>query len=47
MTDMTDWNKFLNSGSVFDYIEYCQQKTDQKEQTFSEVHDRRTCDKRE
>ena len=47
MADMTAWNKFLNSGSVFDYIEYCRKKTEQTEQTFSEVHDRRTCDKRE
>lgn len=47
MADMTAWNKFLNSGSVFDYIEYCRQRNNQKEQTNSEVHDRRTCDKRE
>ena len=47
MVDMTAWNKFLNSGSAFDYIEYCRQRNEQKEQTLSEVHDRRTCDKRE
>ncbi len=47
MAEMTAWNKFLNSGSVYDYIEYCRQNQEQKEQSHSEVHDRRPCDKRE
>ena len=47
MIQMTAWNKFLNTGSVYDYLEYRRLNVEQKEQTVSEVHDRRTCDKRE
>lgn len=39
------WNNFYNSGSIFDYLKYCQ-TLEKKEQNGIEVHDRRIDNKR-
>ena len=39
------WENFYNSGSVFDYLIYCQ-ISEKKEQDNVEVHDRRIDNKR-
>ncbi len=41
------WDIFFKSGRVEDYLNYCQQIRDKKEQSDGEVFDRRSCDKRE
>lgn len=46
MTTLTAWNKFINSGSVQDYLAYRREYNSQKEQGQLEVHDRRTDNKR-
>ncbi len=49
MLEVNAWDKFYKSGSVFDYIDYCQQRYTykEKEQSDGEIFDRRSCDKRE
>ncbi len=46
MTVENLWNNFYNSGSVSDYLKYCQ-TLEKKEQNSVEVHDRRFDNKRE
>lgn len=42
---LTAWNRFFNSGSVYDYLLYCR-KNEEREKSRLEVHDRRTDNKR-
>ena len=42
---MSLWEKFLKTGSVFDYIEYCRENREQKEKPPHEVHNARVDNK--
>ena len=46
MQTIDSWEKFLKTGSVYDYLSYRQNEME-REQEQSEIHDRRSCDKRE